>query len=473
MTRLSEQEKLFVSWRTLQPKSSVKQKTNDNEVVPSDTVYCPKKDFKPSVNDRLAASGIEELEDNISWKSRSRKQQTLCQMSKKMESSALVSDVSFSNFTNESPNKSNVSNNVMLRKASKRKAESVSAKSLNNECTLQSQRKKVRSRKPKNAVVEQSEELSINSQSLVDKAGNDLLEDLEDFEGDANLWNPFITKDRKSPLAKFGAERREIKYNDKEISPDAQKYSGSSLTVSRPVIEKPRTNLENEKESEISTNEEQRNAENSDEDNLDFFENNEESQDLLNGLQRRCSVGVKSMKDDKIVDKDCKNVNSDLLKNNVRENEKYSAEQIHKTCSQLQTQEKSASCGKLRVEEICNDSIVSSNHSVSAKLKRFSFALNNASNSPEKTQNSLYSEKGQKNQTVEKDNVDTENKAPLPEKLSVSTKEQQSIILPFKKPSFLLSQGIRNVPAFPSCRPQFAADSLSEELDDVDFELNL
>ncbi|XP_071525523.1 uncharacterized protein [Panulirus ornatus] len=473
MTRLNEQEKLYVSWKALQPNTSVKQNTDDNK-VPADTRYCLKKDFKPCVNDAQAASGIEELEDNTPWNSRSGKQQTLCQMSKKIESSSSVPDCNVPSITcmNELPCRNNISSSVKFKKGPKRKAESVAAKSLNAECTLQSQRKKVRGRKPKNAPREWPETLSVSSQSLVDKAGSDLLEDLEDFEGEAHHWNPLITKDKKAPLAKFCAERRGIENSDIEVALDSQNSSGPSLINSSPVIKESQTNLENEKVSVSIEQEGQKNTENSDEDNTDFFEINKESQDLLNGMQKFCSTEIKSNQKNKLHGESCRNFSSDILANSVSEEVKDSSE-IHEICSQYQKQEElPAPCHNVRGEEICNNSVVSSSHSVSAKLKRFSFAFSNAGSSTEKTENSMHSENGQKSQSVAKDSVDIKCKALLPESHAVSGKKQH-IILPFKKPSFCSNKKIENLPAFPSVQSWFGAASLSEELGDDDFDLDL
>ncbi|KAK8752353.1 hypothetical protein OTU49_005037 [Cherax quadricarinatus] len=228
MGRLNAQEKLLIKWKQVHPKIPLREKKDKSRDIPVTMRYCSKKDFKGSVNEDKTTAGIEELEDEIQeGTSRSGKQQTLCHMTKKLDSSNIVScvDVSSDNLMDESHDNSNM-NCVKNKKGLKRKLEVNTPDNENLNAPVQSNIKKVNIKKFKKKCTQKESFKnvhSLNIQLQVNEAANELLNDLEDFEEPVCNWNQVLVKDNKNTsIIKFSAESK-VKVDAKTGVEDAQK----------------------------------------------------------------------------------------------------------------------------------------------------------------------------------------------------------------------------------------------------------
>nr|XP_045624120.1 DNA helicase MCM9-like [Procambarus clarkii] len=456
MGRLNEQEKLLMNWK---PKSSTKENSGKSRDVPVIKSYFPKKTFTTNVNENKRIPGIEELEDNVQ-KLRGGKQQTLCRMSKMVESSIVAQDLDnrVSNLVEESLDTNNL-NNVKTKKSLKRVLEASASNNEDFDTPVQSNTKKVKNKNSK-------KKLDVSIHSHKNKADDELLEDLEDFEEGTYTLNLLAAKKKNALLLRKSDVGSNYQPDKRKQIEDAHIRTESSSQNSSQDAEN--ESLENEREIQVSVYAvEERSFENPDD--IDFFE---DSSKHLNVSQEHLVIDVNLVEND-ISNKFCKNADTNLTD---KRSTSGGGDHIMPIRSLSQTPGKPSLALERpgEGEKIFSNSPISSNKWVSSKLKSCAIDLDDAGNSSMGKQN-ICPVNNQEDETVENGSMDVKNKVSMSGPPSVSRSNWSPPVLPFKKLSSFLSQvrGASKSHLFSSVRPHLGVALSSEELDDADFELNL
>ncbi|XP_063610994.1 DNA helicase MCM9-like [Penaeus indicus] len=201
IAKINEEERLCANSSLTQPKPPPKMANSTESEAPQTVKYVPKNVFKPSVSEDKTNPGIiEELEEREERRQRpgGSRQQRLDEMHPKRADTSLLSpdlDVSFGTLLGEVEEKEKESVDFFGKNKGKKSQKRTQQREEEADAPDTQPKKKSKRGRPRDTCMtitpgpQATKRTLESSQIQVDRAMNDLLDDLEDFESTKPSWN--------------------------------------------------------------------------------------------------------------------------------------------------------------------------------------------------------------------------------------------------------------------------------------------